>query len=348
MYGHVVFVTCCVLLPCYCCSETTPFLESQVDDRFNSTPPHTGISRKGTQVQKIGFKTPAAAAHGHGGQQQHPSKERATSTSNIDPGMTTHPDNASVDWSILGIVSTLQRQQCSTGFPGVRYGSSIMIDVPSITSWSHPRASAQIRTQTLVEHQTFVPAFSPLMPCCLGFVAAAPVASRFCCCSSCCTTLRANAGVKGAEQDQHALHCGHVDCSAARLTWALSQSDIHGCCGTHTDQLHLEWLRPDEHPVRYQLHSHIPPASIPSKLQDSSLQLQAPSRQLSHSRQLQSIPYPVGAATASFVPHEQSLCSHSTTVLFLAHNSAAQATMGHPNEWLFVQEGTAYFTSCLM
>jgi hypothetical protein len=185
--------------------------------------------------------------------------------------------------------------------------SSIMIDVPRTTSWSHPRDSAQIRTPILVEQETFFPAVA--MSCSQGFVAAPAVALTPC----------THAGVTVAEQGQHTRKCDHVDCFAARLLPEPSQYAVHACCQTHNGQLH--WLRPDEHLDMYQLRSHIPPASIPSKFQDSSLQLQAPSRQLTYTRQLQSIPYPVGAATGSCVPHAQLPCSHSKAVHFFVHNS---------------------------
>jgi hypothetical protein len=120
--------------------------------------------------------------------------------------------------------------------------------------------------------------------------------------------LFADAVFTVAEQVRHVPQCDKVDCFAARL-WTEPSFHIHVCCGSHEQQ--QEWLQQDKNTDRTQPHSNIPPAST------SNVPLQASTRNLTHSRQLLSVPYPIGAATDTFVPHELFGCSQKHSCFML-------------------------------
>jgi hypothetical protein len=133
--------------------------------------------------------------------------------------------------------------------------------------------------------------------------------------------LSAGAGLTIANQVHHAPNCDQVDCHAAILLPEKSQSLIHACCGAHiVGQPQQEWLHLDKQPDRRQ--QHMPLMSI--AVNDSSLQLQAPSSHISHFRKLQGIPYTVGAGRVICVPHEKPCCSHSTASHIPMHMGACE------------------------
>jgi hypothetical protein len=128
--------------------------------------------------------------------------------------------------------------------------------------------------------------------------------------------VRAGAGFTIANQAQHVPNCDHFDCHAAMLLPENSQLLIHACCGTHTvDPLQQEWLHLDTQLDRLQPHLHmLSVASTSVAGDDSSLQLQATTRHFSHPRQLQGIPYRVGAGRGICVPQEKPCWSHSIAI----------------------------------
>jgi hypothetical protein len=80
---------------------------------------------------------------------------------------------------------------------------------------------------------------------------------------------------------------------------------------------------PHEDLNMFQLHSRMPQESTSIALNDSEMHLQAPSRRLSHGRQLQAIAYPQGEATCTCVPRGQPHCRHSIAFHFLVHDCAS-------------------------
>jgi hypothetical protein len=133
--------------------------------------------------------------------------------------------------------------------------------------------------------------------------------------------VRAGARFTVANRAQHASNCDQVDCHAAIVLQENSESLIHGCCGTHTAaHPQQEWLQLDNQPDRLKSHLHmLSVASTSIAVNDSSLQLQAPTRHLSHSRQLQGIPYNIGAGRGICVPHENPCCSYSIDMHIAVH-----------------------------
>jgi hypothetical protein len=111
-----------------------------------------------------------------------------------------------------------------------------------------------------------------------------------------------------------------MDSHAAIFLLENSQSLTHGC-GTHSvDQPQQEWLNLDKQLDRFQPHLHtISVASASTAVSDKSLQLQVPTRYISHSRQLQAIPYPAGAGRGICVSHEKLFCCHSIAVHITMH-----------------------------
>jgi hypothetical protein len=129
----------------------------------------------------------------------------------------------------------------------------------------------------------------------------------------------AGAGFTIATQAHFAPNCDQMNSHAA-IFFPNSQSLTHGC-GTHTvGQPQQEWLNLDKQPDTRQLHSQvISVASASTTVSDRSLQLQVPTRYISHSRQLQAIPYPAGAGRGVCVPHEELSCCHSIAVHITMH-----------------------------
>jgi hypothetical protein len=72
-----------------------------------------------------------------------------------------------------------------------------------------------------------------------------------------------------------------------------------------------------------QPHAQNPAATTSIAMHDSVLHLQASSLHLSHARHLQGIPYPVGAANSTSVPHGQSRCSNSVPLYGLVYDCAS-------------------------
>jgi hypothetical protein len=147
------------------------------------------------------------------------------------------------------------------------------------------------------------------------------------------SNLFADAVSTVAEQVRHVPQCDKVDCSAARL-WTEPSFHIHGCCGFHEQQ--QEWLQQDKNTDGTQPHSNIPSASI------FNVQLQASTRNLTHSRQLLSVPYPIGAATDIFVPHELLVVAKSMAALYSARLCLAESQRHNCTNNVILLDVTSY------
>jgi hypothetical protein len=129
----------------------------------------------------------------------------------------------------------------------------------------------------------------------LGFVVAA----------SLCPTrngIFAGAAFAVASPIQHAPNCDHVNCFVVELLLELPQLFIHACCETQAvGELQQKLLRPQEDLKTFQPQTHMHQASTSIAVLDSRMQLQEPTGLLSHARQLQAIPYPVGGTSGASV-----------------------------------------------
>jgi hypothetical protein len=122
MFVHVVFITCCLLIPIHCCSEISSVLELPANNLANSVPLRADRIRKSPQVDVNGLKKGAVAASEHGSQHQHPSNERSAATSSIDTGTIPHSDDARLrrKHTRMKTIPAASAKQCQwfTGWPG--------------------------------------------------------------------------------------------------------------------------------------------------------------------------------------------------------------------------------------
>jgi hypothetical protein len=152
-----------------------------------------------------------------------------------------------------------------------------------------------------------------------------------------------------ARQIQHTLNCNHFNCHVAEPHPGLSQSPSYGCCETEaTDELQQEWLKPLPNLDILQPRSHIPEASTSIAMHDSEIQLQTSAHSLvvpiSSARQLQGIPYPVGVATCTSMPHRQFRCSNCTALHHWVHDCAStihNPQTGNDTSDVFLQQITS-------
>jgi hypothetical protein len=94
MYARIVFVTCCMLIPIYCCSEPSPVLELPETDHTNSA--RDRRSKSTQDDDDPGLRKCVGAASDHCIQQQHPSNEGSGTTVSVGTGIAHYPNDAPV------------------------------------------------------------------------------------------------------------------------------------------------------------------------------------------------------------------------------------------------------------